>query len=65
MTVTQHGRATVRELTVEEANAELQGLIRRSGMTRDELSRRATSYQLNAKQRSLLADIEGLEWMLK
>lgn len=65
MTVTEHEHVTVKILTRDEARQELQQLIACSGMDRDELDQRAAVHDLDAQQRALLTDIEGLEWMLR
>jgi hypothetical protein len=43
---------------------EIRWLTEKSGMSREELGRRGESYELDAEARGLLAEIEGLEWML-
>lgn len=55
----------VRSLTVTEARKELADLIRRSGMSRDELERRGEAWDLDAVQRGILADIRSLEFLIR
>jgi hypothetical protein len=63
-TITTTNKAHVRRMTRAELRAEINRLLRASGMTRSVLQARGVSYQLDAEHRGLLAEIEGLEWLL-
>lgn len=65
MTAVLPPRDLVRSLTVDEARRELADLVRRSGMTRAELERRGESWDLDAAERGILADIRSLEFLIQ
>lgn len=62
--VTVTDRAVVQQLTDAEMQARLRQLVGSVGMPLSELKRRGANYELDAEQRSALADIEAMEWML-
>jgi hypothetical protein len=64
MTVTHTDHTTVRKMTDDELRAEIRRLLDRVGMTSDELHAKGAAYELDAAQRSVLADVEAMEWML-
>lgn len=65
MTAVLPPRDLVRSLTVAEAREELAHLIRRSGMSREELERRGEAWDLDAKHRGIWADIRSLEFLIR
>ena len=60
---TEHAEA--RAMTRDEMNARIEQLVIESGMTRAELTRRGEAFEIAADQRGRLAEIEGLEWLLR
>lgn len=56
--------AHVDMVTPKEAKDEIKRLLRRVGMSRDELERRGDAWELDADERGVLADIRGLEFLL-
>lgn len=60
------GRNTqVHMVTAKQARSEIKALLSRVGMSRDELEQRGQAWQLDADQRGVLADIRGLEFLVK
>lgn len=55
----------VRTLTVEEAEREKIALLGKTGMTRKELEQRAERWDLDARERGILADIRSLEFLIQ
>ncbi|MCT2061237.1 hypothetical protein [Dietzia cinnamea] len=55
----------VRSLTVGEAKREQADLLEQAGMTRQELERKGDSWELDAHQRGILADIRSLEFLVQ
>ena len=64
MTITESDRTIVRMMSHEEMRQEIDRLLDRVGMTRDDLGAAGEAFELDAAQRSVLADVEALEWML-
>lgn len=64
MTVTHTDRATVRQMTDDELRDEIERLLDLVGMTSTELHRKGEAFDLDATERSVLADVEAMEWML-
>ena len=64
MTTIATQKAHVRRLTPAQLRHEIDALVASSGMAREELQARGEAYALDAEQRGLLADVEGLEWLL-
>jgi hypothetical protein len=64
MTITQTKKATVRQLTDDDLRAEIARLLGSVGMDRDELIAKGEAFELDATERSVLADVEAMEWML-
>lgn len=64
MTITTTDRAVVRQMTDAEMREAIGELLSRVRMSREDLGQRGATYQLDAEERSVLADIEALEWML-
>lgn len=58
-------RDLVRTVTVEEAELEKVALLKETGMTRTELEQRAERWQLDARERGILADIRSLEFLIQ
>lgn len=58
-------RVRVRVVTSKKATREIEHLLKRVGMTREELERRGESWDLNADERGALSDIQALEFLLK
>lgn len=56
--------AHVEMVAPEEARREIRRLLRLVGMSRDELERRGNAWELDAEQRGVRADIQGLEFLL-
>jgi len=56
--------AHVDMVTPKKAKAEIERLLQRVGMSRDELERRGDDWELDANERGVLADIRGLEFLL-
>ncbi len=56
--------AHVDMVTQKEAKDEIKRLLERVGMSRDELERHGDAWDLDAEQRGVLADIQGLEFLL-
>jgi hypothetical protein len=52
-------------VTSKKAAQEIAHLLKSVGMTRDELERRGESWDLDADERGVLADIQALEFLLK
>lgn len=52
-------------LTVDEAERELADLVRESGMTRGELEDRGKRWELNARERGILADVGSREFLVR
>lgn len=65
MTAVVPPRDLVRSLTVAQARQELDELVGRAGMTREELERRGESWKLDAEARGILADIRSLEFLIR
>ncbi|NLG54265.1 MAG: hypothetical protein GX542_01205 [Rhodococcus sp.] len=65
MTETTPKKNGVHVLTIEEAQARIAELVEKSGMSRDELFRLGAAWELDAQHRGILANIEGLEYLLK
>lgn len=57
--------AHVEMVTREGAEAEIERLLREVGMSRAELGRQGAEWELDADQRGVLADIQGLEFLIK
>lgn len=55
----------VRSLTVSEAKREQAELLEQTGMTRRELERKGDSWELDAHERGILADIRSLEFLVQ
>ena len=64
MTITNPGNASVQIYSRDEALQEIDRLVAASGMPLAKLQVLGLEHQLNAELRSILADIEGLEWVL-
>lgn len=64
MTITKTRKATVRQLTDDDLRAEIARLLGSIGIDRDELFAKGEAYELDAAERSVLADVEAMEWML-
>lgn len=64
MTITHTNRATARQMSDKELHAEIHDLLATVGMTSEELRARGAAYELDAFERSVLADVEAMEWML-
>ena len=64
MTVTRDDRVDMQVLTRDEALALRDRLLHEAGRTLPELRRQDASFELDARERTLLADIEGLEWII-
>lgn len=64
MTITHTDRTTVRQMTDDELRAEIQHLLGRVRMTSEELHAKGEAFELDAFERSVLADVEAMEWML-
>lgn len=58
-------KTRVRMVTSKKAAQEIEHLLKSVGMTRDELERRGESWDLDADERGVLADIQALEFLLK
>lgn len=58
-------RTQVHMVTRKKAAQEIERLLKRVGMTREELERRGESWDLDADERGVLADIQALEFLLK
>lgn len=63
--VVQNRDARVRMLTKKQARAELESLLSKAGMSREELEQRGNAWDLDADQRGILADIRGLEFLIE
>lgn len=64
MAITQTRKTVVRRLNDDELRAEIQRLLGSVGMDRRELFAKGEAFELDATQRSVLADVEAMEWML-
>lgn len=64
MTTITTSKANVRRMTPQQLRAQIDALVMESGLEREELQHLGESYQLDADGRGLLAEIEGLEWLL-
>jgi hypothetical protein len=64
MTITATNQSVVRTLNDSEIRSEIASLLTLAAMSRDELGRRGEKFELDASERGLLAEIEGLEWLL-
>jgi len=62
-TTSQH-KAQPRVFTVDDAQREIERLLREVGMSHDDLVTRGDAWELDAEQRGVLADIRGLEFLL-
>lgn len=62
-TTSQH-KAHPRVFTVDDAQREIERLLREVGMSHDDLVTRGDAWELDAEQRGVLADIRGLEFLL-
>jgi hypothetical protein len=56
--------AHVRMITAEQARDEIDALLASVGMSREELEQRGNSWELDAQQRGVLADIRGFEFLI-
>ena len=65
MTAKAGRKAQVRMVTAKEARKEVKNLLSSVGMSRRELERRGQAWELDANQRGVLADIRGLEFLIK
>ena len=65
MTTVSEARVRTQVFSRSDALQEMGRLVEQSGMSLEELKTRGAEYALDADKRSLLADIEGLEWMLQ
>lgn len=65
MTAVLPPQGLVRSLTVADAVRERDELIARSGMSLDELIQRGDSWDLDATERGILADIRNLEFLIE
>jgi hypothetical protein len=52
-------------VTAKQAQKEIKALLSRVGMSRRELEQRGQAWKLDADQRGVLADIRGLEFLIK
>lgn len=55
---------TIERLSVEQARRRMAEILAQLRMTPVEMERKASRYQLNAQQRALAAEYEGLEYLL-
>jgi hypothetical protein len=51
-------------VTAKQAHREIKALLNSVGMSRGELERRGQAWDLDARQRGVLADIRGLEFLI-
>jgi hypothetical protein len=58
-------RAHVHMVTTEQARKGIKTLLNSVGMSRDEIEQRGQAWDLDAQQRGVLADIRGLEFLIK
>lgn len=64
MTITQTRKAVVRQLSDDDLRSEIARLLEAVGMDRDELFAKGEAFELDAAERSVLTDVEAMEWML-
>jgi hypothetical protein len=64
MTAIAGRNAHVRMVTAKQARKDIEKLLRGVGMSRDELEQRGQAWELDAKQRGVLADVRGLEFLI-
>ena len=64
MTTISTSKASVRRMSRDQLRTEIRRLLSRSGMSRATLQARGDAYELDAEKRGLLAEIQGLEWLL-
>ena len=63
--VANRRNARVRMVTAEQARDEIDALLAKVGMSRNELEKRGRAWDLNASERGILADIRGLEFLIE
>lgn len=64
MTITTTNQSVLRTLNDSEIRREIASLLTLAAMSREELGSRGENFDLDAAERGLLAEIEGLEWLL-
>ena len=64
MTTIATSKAHVRRMTPSQLRREIDALVEASGVSREALQRMGDGYELEAERRGLLAEVEGLEWLL-
>jgi|GEM_PF-5756871 len=65
MTKTTSSGVTTISMDRDELQVHLEQLIRRAGRTPDQLRAAGDRFELDAGERVLLDDIEGVEWLLR
>lgn len=65
MTAITGRNVQVHIVTAKQARKEIKTLLNSVGMSRRELEHRGQAWQLDADQRGVLADIRGLEFLIK
>lgn len=65
LTKTTSSGVTTISMDRDELQVHLEQLIRRAGRTPDQLRAAGECFELDAGERVLLDDIEGVEWLLR
>jgi hypothetical protein len=64
MTITtEHAQTST--MTTSDARERIAALLAEAGLSRREMHRRALAFDLDARCRGILAEIEGLEWLIR